>query len=348
MYQFVNNELQRLIDHEIESMEKVAIFGLENAGKTSIVKKILYKFESLMSLAPTRDYNGENLEFLGRELIIRDFGGKARFRTNYFKHPEINFRNIKYLYYIIDCQALHDLRQNIVYFLKIIEYCAQINPDLEIYIFFHKLDPNIPTTKLLNTWEKDFLNDVLPVLQEQELHATLFYTSIKDIQGIIYAFIEPLLGNRNIYSTVCLTTKQFCIENQFEFGGLFIENFELGHYYANQQLLQEINQKLVSMFQNIAEKRKPNYAKNEKSHYNEDKLHKILFKSVKFEIEIRDRIFPFFFIIGVKKSKAEDKNLDQITTKIETFVGHLKLVLKHSELIRLGELHTERIIKISF
>ena len=221
-----------------EKTEKIALLGLAAAGKTSIVKTILSEFNLLLTLTPTKGVERSSFKFLGREILIWDFGGQDRYRQQYFEHPERYFAGIKYIYFVVDAQDRGQLRESMSYFLKCFDYSAKYSPGAKIFLFFHKIDPNYDGNIDFAQIESDFLSEVLPVIQPQiqkeqgeEGLVTAFHTSIFDPLSVISAFSQPLLSNSGIYNTLCQTIQTFCTDNGFDLGILFVENyFEIGHF----------------------------------------------------------------------------------------------------------------------
>ena len=65
---------------DTEKTQKIALLGLAAAGKTSIVKTILSEFNLLLTLVPTKGVERSSFKFLGRDILIWDFGGQQVFR----------------------------------------------------------------------------------------------------------------------------------------------------------------------------------------------------------------------------------------------------------------------------
>ena len=100
-----------------EDTRKLAILGLGNAGKTSIIKTILYEFRAFAHLLPTTGVDRTNIEFFGHELVIWDFGGQDQYREIYLTRPIMYFQGIRYLYYVVDAQEPESLQKSIDYFI---------------------------------------------------------------------------------------------------------------------------------------------------------------------------------------------------------------------------------------
>merc|ERR1712032_243888 len=74
---------------EKEKEIRILILGLDNAGKTTIVKKL--KGGDLNSISPTLGFSIETLEFRGLNLNIWDIGGQTSLRAywkNYFEETD--------------------------------------------------------------------------------------------------------------------------------------------------------------------------------------------------------------------------------------------------------------------
>ena len=179
----------------VEKTQKIALLGLAAAGKTSIIKTILSEFNLLLTLTPTKGVDRSSFKFLGREILIWDFGGQQRYQAQYFRYPERFFGGIKYIYFIVDAQNKEELRESMDYFLTCFEYSLKYSPDAKIVLFFHKIDPHYNGKIDFALIEGEFLHEVLPVLQprlqEKNEMITAFHTSIFDPLSVISAFSQP-------------------------------------------------------------------------------------------------------------------------------------------------------------
>lgn len=321
-----------------DNVQKIALLGLAAAGKTSIIKTILKEFNLLLTLTPTKGVERSSFKFLGREILIWDFGGQQRYKAQYFRYPERFFSGIKYIYYIVDAQNEEELRESMDYFLTCFEYSLKYSPDAKIVLFFHKIDPNYNGKVDFPLIEGAFLHEVLPVLQPrlQEINTTItaFHTSIFDPLSVISAFSQPLLDNSGIYNTLCQTIQVFCVDNGFDFGILFVQDyFEIGHYLQTTtsgkvsitnltNFLREFDIQGISWF--------PEFNQGFSN-----------FHTKKFTIEI-GHDFPFYFSIGLN-SLTVSLEKEDIRAKIDTFLELLQKILRNSEIIRGGVLRTEQI-----
>ena len=335
MYKFVKNELDRLIEDELSSVQKIAILGLANAGKTSLVKTILYEFEALMALAPTKGIERSDITFLGRELLIWDFGGQERYQNNYFRDPKKYFGGIKYLYYVVDIQESGKIRQSMAYFLKCLNIYAQYNQTLKVFLFFHKYDSICQKSEDCIQNENEFLQGTLPRIHAAGITPTVFHTSIFNPLSIISSFSQPLLQNQDLYETLCQTIKWFCNDNRIDFGILFVNDFEIGNYYSSPEALKKINESLVGIYQKI-------YKSDSTSGNFEKQTDSYQINTTKFIISVGNQKFSFYFTVGIDLTKSKEEQ-ERLSENVAKFSDKLKLILQNSELIRLGILRMKEI-----
>jgi ADP-ribosylation factor-like protein 2 len=83
--------LQKIIKKHKEKEREIRflVLGLDNAGKTTIVKKL--KNEPLNTISPTLGFNIETIEFGSINLNIWDIGGQTSLRAywkNYFEETD--------------------------------------------------------------------------------------------------------------------------------------------------------------------------------------------------------------------------------------------------------------------
>merc|ERR1712032_1128708 len=72
-----------------EKEMRILMLGLDNAGKTTILKRI--SGEDIHTIAPTLGFNIKTLEFEGYKLNIWDVGGQKTIRSywrNYFEQTD--------------------------------------------------------------------------------------------------------------------------------------------------------------------------------------------------------------------------------------------------------------------
>ncbi|MHA1265062.1 MAG: ADP-ribosylation factor-like protein [Candidatus Helarchaeota archaeon] len=131
--------------------KKVVIAGLDNAGKTALLKSIKKEvgFADLSGLKPTKGANRGEIFLQDQQLFILELGGQEEFRKFYIDQPDRFFLETDIIVYLIDVQD--DAR-----YLESIEYLAQILRTLEylqetpdFIILFHKFDPDVAKNPIL-------------------------------------------------------------------------------------------------------------------------------------------------------------------------------------------------------
>eukprot|EP00041_Stephanoeca_diplocostata_P016975 m.337214 g.337214 ORF g.337214 m.337214 type:complete len:186 (-) comp20547_c1_seq2:1605-2162(-) len=75
---------------------RLLILGLDNAGKTTILKKLAD--EEISNISPTQGFNIKTLQAKGFNLTLWDIGGQRKIRP-YWKHY---YENVDVLVYVID------------------------------------------------------------------------------------------------------------------------------------------------------------------------------------------------------------------------------------------------------
>ncbi|MFX1314857.1 MAG: ADP-ribosylation factor-like protein [Promethearchaeota archaeon] len=129
-------------------VKKVAILGLDNSGKTSIllclkgVKNLL----SFYSLNPTKGIKVNKFKTLGTEFNIWDFGGQEQFRKDYLQNFNKHLKGTNKILFVIDIQDFERYNLALNYLKSLIDLLFKQNMQIEFSIFLHKFDPDIEIT----------------------------------------------------------------------------------------------------------------------------------------------------------------------------------------------------------
>ncbi len=313
--------------------QKIALFGLNYAGKTSILKTILYEFEAFAHILPTTGVDRTELDFFGKSLLIWDFGGQSVYRDDYLKQPIRFFQRIKYFYYVVDVQDVERIKESAEYFLKLIKLTMEFSDEFKIYIFFHKIDPNYKGKTKFEESENKFLNEILPKMNELKLIPTYFYTSIYNPVSVISAFSQPLLGNETIYHTLSDAIDSYCWNNNLDFGLLFVQNFIIGSHFSDLEIISKINNKMTMYLEDLDDFEDCPPFKVDP--------YKVFTKN--FVISVGDNNFYFHFSVGIKILDIPD-DIDDIFQTMDEYTYNLRKILENSELIRSGELRNKEIL----
>lgn len=228
---------------------KIAILGLANAGKTSFVKSLAKEFDVLFKLAPTKGVDRQPLEFMGKNLMIWDFGGQVSYREKYLKNPEMYFYEIAVVYYFVDVQDAGSTKAAIEYFLEVMGFVQKYSPQARLALIFHKTDPEFEIPEGNAGVKAQFLQGVEPYLSEHQIPANVYDTTIYNTLGILTAFAQPLVGRHELYQNITQTLKRFCDANDLPFAVLFTENlYELGFHVSDTTTPKYMNDRLQDFF----------------------------------------------------------------------------------------------------
>ena len=176
---------------------KIPILGIQNAGKTSLIRTLQREFNAITKLKPTKGIERQTLNILGKKIIIWDLGGQAKYRGQYLeKKAELVFSDIDQALYVIDIQDQDSFEDSINYFKEVKNRISDYSPEAKIHILIHKFDPNM---------EQDPVNmEMLEVLKLKfkeiaaPLKLVLYHTTIFNPISVIHAFSKPILGNNQI------------------------------------------------------------------------------------------------------------------------------------------------------
>ena len=107
--------------------QKIGIFGLDNAGKTTIVNLIQGEknLDVLANLQPTYRVQIEQLLETDAQWVIWDFGGQDAFREEYLNAPEQFFDDLGLMVFVFDIQDMGRVEVAIEYFTQCLDYYKQ-------------------------------------------------------------------------------------------------------------------------------------------------------------------------------------------------------------------------------
>ncbi|MHA1526902.1 MAG: ADP-ribosylation factor-like protein [Promethearchaeota archaeon] len=162
--------------------QKVAVVGLDNAGKTAILTKLGGRLgiNDLALIKPTKGVERRHIKTDVLDLYIWDFGGQISFRDRYLENPEKYFLQLDLLMFVIDIQDSERFEDFFDYFEKILDIIIALEEDPYLLVFIHKYDPDIKSKPeiLLNV---EFLKENLREVFENknyEFDYEIYLTSI--------------------------------------------------------------------------------------------------------------------------------------------------------------------------
>ncbi|MFX0030010.1 MAG: ADP-ribosylation factor-like protein [Candidatus Hermodarchaeota archaeon] len=169
--------------NNIDSTEdsiKILLIGLDNGGKTSILKclKGIKGISAYNSPSPTRGLEIERFEALDSKYAIWDLGGQQLYRDEYFDDIETILKGTKKIIYVFDVQDVKRYQLAIAYLQKMMEAIKNLK-DIDFSIFLHKFDPDLEFNQELNEIIIDGLIEkikgVIPPNFPYSLHKTSIY-----------------------------------------------------------------------------------------------------------------------------------------------------------------------------
>jgi len=162
--------------------QKVAVVGLDNAGKTAILTKLGGRLgiNDLALIKPTKGVERRHIKTDVLDLYIWDFGGQISFRERYLENPEKYFLQLDLLMFVVDIQDSERFEDFFDYFEKILDIIIALEENPYLLVFIHKYDPDIKSKPeiLLNV---EFLKENLREVFENknyEFDYEIYLTSI--------------------------------------------------------------------------------------------------------------------------------------------------------------------------
>ena len=213
--------------------DKIAIIGLANAGKTSIIKSINREFDVISTLSPTFGVKRNMFNFLGKNFLFWDYGGQLMYRDKYLKDPTKYFLDTSVVYYIVDVQDTERIDESIEFYKLISKEIIKLNPNVKYNIAYHKFDPKLSEEDLKQAKAnaQRFLDGTLKFGDDLGLRINVFSTSVFNVLSIISAISSSILLEDNISESISNIMEGFSNDWGLDFAILFTENFmELGHY----------------------------------------------------------------------------------------------------------------------
>ncbi len=124
---------------------KVVIAGLDYAGKTSLLNRLLndYNYKDMINLEPTIGANVEEYQSEKLSLILWDLGGQKDHIDDYLKSPEQFFIKVDILIYVFDSQDDIRYDQAIKYLTDITNILHFLNEFPYFVILLNKADSDI-------------------------------------------------------------------------------------------------------------------------------------------------------------------------------------------------------------
>ncbi len=234
---------------QVQAM-KIGILGLENAGKTSIIKTLQHTYQIGQPLYPTKNVERTFFTLFGQQGSVWDFGGQAIYRNIYLKNPDRFLSGIRYLFFVIDVQDFNRFPEALQYFKRVYEYSSNQNPQLIASILFHKSDPELIEKPEVKQRIDKLKKEIHRIGEDIELG--FYETTSYDPLSVFTAFSLPIVGDQAIYSSLSTLFANFSLKFSIEYMAILVDEIlELGSFRlktVNQDFLDASMQFCKSFF----------------------------------------------------------------------------------------------------
>ena len=165
------------IEEELFGSNKILFTGLSQSGKTSIIQVV---FEgkppvATTDLRPTVRFTRQQQALNGFTYLVVDVGGQIAYLDEIFDVlNETVFKNLAYLFYIVDIADPDKFFQSREYFAKALSSVEQHSGKAKIFVLAHKMDliPEADRERKIEKFKELFY---LVNLDNVELHQTSIY-----------------------------------------------------------------------------------------------------------------------------------------------------------------------------
>ena len=144
-WDFISKLLNSAKIEEFLGPKKISFFGLDNAGKTAIIKTLQLNpnIQEITNLAPTKGIDRINFNEFNTNYMIYDMGGQEKYRLEYIKGAERYFINISLIIFVIDVQVPQLYETALFYLKDILDINKSLNENPDFLFMIHKVDPNL-------------------------------------------------------------------------------------------------------------------------------------------------------------------------------------------------------------
>jgi len=196
----------------MESLLKIIVSGLDNAGKTSILTALdkKYDFEKdIVQLKPTIRVEYHKMNFLKNNTIFWDMGGQETYREIYVNYQDVYFDATDLLIYVIDIQDPDRFDNSLEYLNAILTFFSESEMDVPIIITFHKFDPELKADeeilanieklreKILNEYpnfnilfQQSSIYDIISIVQLVSYGLSVFDKKFFELSELLEYYIE--------------------------------------------------------------------------------------------------------------------------------------------------------------
>lgn len=122
-------------------VKKVVVPGVQNAGKTSIIKSIIDgTTDNALNLKPSKNIKTKVFSSETSRFAIWDLAGTYRYRVHFLTNPLFVFSYVEELIYVINVQDEENYVDSFEYLSKILTILKKLQFEKKILIFLHWSD----------------------------------------------------------------------------------------------------------------------------------------------------------------------------------------------------------------
>lgn len=311
-----------------KSEAKLAIIGLESAGKSSIVRVLTQEFDMITSLKPTQAIERTTIEIIGNKVVLWDFGGQNIYRHRYLTKPQEYFDNIAFLYFVVDIQDQKTLHEAITYYLIVLDHLKVYSPTARIILLFHKSDPSVGISKEIEALKQRFIEAIGDAMEGSKIPIIMYQTSIYNHMSIITAFSQPILDIDNLYKSISTLLHTFTDNFNLGFTVLFTRNyFELGNWLSDRIEVATRDKLIKYLIAHFS----PNQLETPIiTHINDPENQDLKMLVGSFGIHIGDSLMPFHLVLGFDEETVFEQEELKIT--LEKMMDNIEKLLENIDL----------------
>ena len=175
------------------SDKKIALLGLDNAGKTSILTAMKEKFDvpnHVKGLKPTLKVERSSFQFLDHIIYQNDFGGQKKYVEEYLAHKVRYLSGIDLLYFVVDIQDSLRFGEAYKFLEEVLAFFKEMKMSIPVMILYHKMDPKLKEDPTIVNNRVQLQEMLKPLQKDSEVH--YYETSIYSVNTIIHAISKGI------------------------------------------------------------------------------------------------------------------------------------------------------------